>query len=352
MTTTATVAVITGPGTIEFRNVPLPALGPEDAIVKVETNGICGTDLELLRGELSGVSFPVVPGHEPVGVITDIGAGARQRLGVDIGDRVVVNSAIGQPKTGFHSYGTLSPELPPGLWGGLATHLFLSSSSTVIPMSRGIPLAEAAFHNPLANGFQWTVVSGGMQAGAVVVILGPGPRGIACALAALHAGAAHVTLVGLPQDAARLELAKDLGVHHTIQASNGEPASLRDALITDRPSLVVDTTPHAGAPAIQAITAVANGGTVVLAGIKSPSARLDLPVNEIVLRRLTLRGPVSKTLDALRTAVGAIESRSLPLDRLTTAAYPLSATAEAINSFQDTSPARPLHVRVEPQLAD
>jgi threonine dehydrogenase-like Zn-dependent dehydrogenase len=359
MPTIATTAVVTAPKTLEFREVPVPALGPDEALVEVETNGVCGSDLELYEGSVAGYPLPIVMGHEPVGRIADIGPVARKRWQVGVGDRVVINSALRcgrcagceaadrclELRTG---YGTRSPELGCGLWGGFATHLLLTAESMIVPMSPAVDLAAVAFHNPLANGFQWSVTAGGVGVGTTVLVIGAGPRGLACALAALYAGAADVSLAGLRQDASRLALATQMGVDHAITLATADSRELRDRLAAGRPSVVIDTTPRSAAAVRQALEAVADGGRVVVAGIKGPTTTLDLPIDTIVLRRLTVVGPQSKTQRSLEAAVRAVESGRLPLEKLTTRSYPLRRLEAAIEALRSTDPQRPLHMRVDP----
>jgi len=85
---TMRAAVFVAPGKLEVRDVPRPTPGPGDAVIRVTLTTICGTDVHILRGE-----YPVRPGlvigHEPVGVITELGAGV---TGYEIGDRVLVGA--------------------------------------------------------------------------------------------------------------------------------------------------------------------------------------------------------------------------------------------------------------------
>ena len=60
----------------------------------VERCGICGSDVEQLNGDLTWVPYPVIPGHEPLGVIEELGDDAARRWGVQVGDRVIVESAV------------------------------------------------------------------------------------------------------------------------------------------------------------------------------------------------------------------------------------------------------------------
>ena len=85
---TMKAAVFVEPGRIELREKPIPKVGPTDALVKVTTTTICGTDIHILKGE-----YPVKPGitvgHEPVGVIAELGIAV---TGYTIGDRVIAGA--------------------------------------------------------------------------------------------------------------------------------------------------------------------------------------------------------------------------------------------------------------------
>src|SRR4051794_11123050 len=95
MAETAQIVVQTAPERYELREMPVPDPGPDSALLRVEACGICGTDLEVFHGEVAVGQFPLVPGHEPLGVIERIGEDARRRWQLDEGDRIAVKSAIG-----------------------------------------------------------------------------------------------------------------------------------------------------------------------------------------------------------------------------------------------------------------
>src|SRR5258706_13975019 len=92
-------AVLVKPKTLEAREFARPAIGLDDALLRIEACGICGSDYEQYEGAQPPhedyTPFPVIPGHEPLGVIEEIGANARQRCGVREGDRVAVRSGYG-----------------------------------------------------------------------------------------------------------------------------------------------------------------------------------------------------------------------------------------------------------------
>ncbi|MCB0996949.1 MAG: alcohol dehydrogenase catalytic domain-containing protein, partial [Acidimicrobiales bacterium] len=80
----------TGVRTFELVDLARPEIGDDDALVRVEACGICGTDVERYRGTMP-MRYPVIPGHEPVGVIEEIGGVAAERRGLKVGDRVAVD---------------------------------------------------------------------------------------------------------------------------------------------------------------------------------------------------------------------------------------------------------------------
>ena len=83
--------VQTGPRQLEMREFPRPVIGPDDGgLLRVEACGICGSDVEQYRGNLGTQWLPMVPGHEPLGILEEASAQACERWGVRPGDRVAV----------------------------------------------------------------------------------------------------------------------------------------------------------------------------------------------------------------------------------------------------------------------
>src|SRR5581483_9321143 len=80
----------------EMQQFDVPRIGSDDALMRVEACGICGSDVDQYDGKLNGLlSFPMIPGHEPVGIIEEIGAEAARRWGLKAGDRVAVEPTRG-----------------------------------------------------------------------------------------------------------------------------------------------------------------------------------------------------------------------------------------------------------------
>src|SRR5262252_2752375 len=129
-------AVQTGPRQIELREFPRPATGPDDGLLRVEANGICGSDVETFRGHMGGPRPAFIPGHEPLGIIEEIGDRAAERFGVQAGDRVAVGvlvpcRACQDCRSGRYDcwrhrkygHGVTSIDSAPTLSGGLAEYM-------------------------------------------------------------------------------------------------------------------------------------------------------------------------------------------------------------------------------------
>jgi threonine dehydrogenase-like Zn-dependent dehydrogenase len=232
--------VQTGAGRLEPRSLDVPEVGPDDALLRVERCGVCGADVERLDAGLRD-ALPVIPGHEPLGVIEEIGPVAAERWEVQRGDRVVVESGI-PCRACRHcaagdfrlcrrasAYGSVPVTNAPGLWGGFSGLMYLDPRSVVHPISKAVPLDIAATFNALAGGAAWTRLAG-IELGASVVVLGPGQRGLACVVAARAAGAGTVIVTGLAGDHHKLAAAAALGADHVIDvgaadASRPSPTS-------------------------------------------------------------------------------------------------------------------------------
>ena len=87
-------AVLTGIRQMEMRDIPIPEIGDEDGLLKVEMVGVCGSDPGFYNGKTK-VPFPLIMGHEIVGRIEEIGANKAKMSGVKKGDRVVVENRFG-----------------------------------------------------------------------------------------------------------------------------------------------------------------------------------------------------------------------------------------------------------------
>ncbi len=341
-----TLAMVqTGPRQLEPRDLPIPDISDDSALLKIEACGICGSDYEQYEGVLR-TPMPAIPGHEPLGVIAKIGDRAAARWGVDVGDRVAVETMLScrfcDPclqgryhlcrSRRIYSYIPLSDE--PGLWGSYAEYMYLDPNSVVHKVDSTLPPEVAVMFNPLGAGFRWAVEIPKTGPGDTVMILGPGQRGLMSILAAREAGADRIIVTGLEADAKKLALAREFGADHTIDVQN-EVAKHRVREITDGvgADIVVDVSSYATEPVAEALDYVAPGGCIVLAGVKGFKPIPDFVSDKIVLKEITIHGAIGVTSTGYKSAIRLLESRRHPVEKMHTHDFSLRDAELAIQTL-------------------
>jgi threonine dehydrogenase-like Zn-dependent dehydrogenase len=366
MARTVPAMVLVKPKTLVAREFARPEIGPDDGLLRIEACGICGSDYEQYEGAQPPhedyTPFPVIPGHEPLGVIEEIGANARKRWGVAEGDRVAVRSGYGCgqceacrrwepracPKRGG-TYGYTDVGKPPHLWGGYAEHMYLSPYSVLRKIDPTIPPGVAVMFNPLAAGLSWAASVPRTGPGDRVVILGAGQRGLCCVIGARAAGARQVVVTGLGRDAAKLALARELGADATVNAETDDVvASVREAT-GGGAEVVVDTTPFAPQSLNHAVAIAVRRGRIVVAGLKGLRPTRDFPADDVIYKELTLRGVLSMPVDETFRAIDLIESGRYPFAKMHTCSLPLEQAEEAIDALAGKIPGvNPVHLAIVP----
>jgi threonine dehydrogenase-like Zn-dependent dehydrogenase len=357
-------AVQTGPRQIEIREFPRPVIGPEDGgLLRVEACGICGSDVEQYKGHLSSQWLPMVPGHEPLGIIEEVSSMAAARWGVEPGDRVAVEILIPcrscdlclagrymscRNRIGSHG-GSNPPERGLGLWGGFAEYIHLHPNSILHKVRGDIPAEVAVMYNPLGAGVRWACHLGGVELGSTVLVLGAGQRGLAAVLASRAAGAGTIIVTGLTRDAGKLALAREFGADHTIDVE-AEDTVERVMEITGGTGtdVALDLTPMAAQPVRDALNAVRWGGRVVLAGLKGRQP-IDLSTDLIINRALTVVGAFSVDSRGYTEAIRLIEAGRFPLERMHTHTFGLDDIGRAIETLAGEVPGEEaVHVAIVP----
>jgi threonine dehydrogenase-like Zn-dependent dehydrogenase len=359
-------AVLVKPRTLELREFPRPTVGSDDALLRIEACGICGSDYEQYEGHLPDTEdykqFPVIPGHEPLGRIEEIGAAAAKRWGVTVGDRVAVRSGYGcgrceackrwEPaacRTRGGTYGYTDVERAPYLWGGYAEHMDLGPLSVMKKADPDLPPAVAVMFNPLAAGLSWAAGVPATGPGDRVVILGAGQRGLCAVIAAREAGAKRVVITGLARDAAKLALARELGADAALNVEGGDVvAQVREAT-GGGAEVVVDTTPYAPQSLTHAVAIAMRRGRVVVAGLKGGRPTQGLLADDVIYKELSIRGVLSMPVAETFRAVDIIGARRYPFERLHTLSFPIEQAEDAIRALAGQIPGlNPVHLAIEP----
>ena len=334
----------TGPRQLEARDIAIPDIDDDSAILELEACGICGSDLEQYEGVIK-VPMPIIPGHEPLGRIAKIGDRAAKRWGVDVGDRVAVETMIscrfcscclGGRYHLCHNrqmYSYIPVSEAPSLWGGYAQYMFLHPNTIMHKVDPALPPELAVIFNPLGAGFRWSVEIPETKPGDSVVILGPGQRGISCVIACREVGAGTIIVTGLAADARKLEVAKFYGADHTINVEEEDSVKRVKELTDGGADIVVDVSAYATQPVSDALRMVKPGGTIVLAGVKGMKSVDNFVSDLIVLKEINIRGAIGVTSRGYKSAIKLIESGRIDFQKMHTHEFALEDADLAIRTL-------------------
>ncbi len=332
-------AVVVDDKKIEIQEFDIPKIGPDDALLKLEMTGVCGSDVGLYAGRFKamGVEFPLILGHEILGHIAEIGSKAQESYGVKVGDRVIVEAFVPCGHctlclTGNYricekgmSYGARVPcSRPPYLWGGYGQYMYIMPGSVIHKISEEIMAEEAVLAaSALGNGIRFVRELGKVSIGDTVAIQGAGQMGLVSTIAARESGAAQIIMTGLTRDHERFELAREFGATRTIDTEKEDVvAQVREATNGRMADVVVDTSgaPPAVALSIQLARKL---GTVVSVGLTGFRPIPDFISDHIVVNELRFQGGVSCDFRAITPAIKLVETGKYPLKKMVTHRYPL-----------------------------
>ena len=227
---------------LEERPVPQP--GPDDALVRIKSCGICATDYKAIKGVRRNVRFPLVPGHEPAGVVAAVGAHVR---GVKEGDEVIVCPSgycgacrycrMGQEHYCEHMY-TTGGDGPEDVRPGSFAEYMVTGANTLFPKPAGVSFDAACQTEPLSGAWKGIIHYSEMRVGDDVVIIGTGGIGMYCLIVAKAAGAGRLIAVDVSDHA--LETARDLGATHTLNPTRCDVKSAVHEILPLGPDLVLE----------------------------------------------------------------------------------------------------------------
>jgi L-iditol 2-dehydrogenase len=353
---TMRAAVLFGPGDLRVVQRPVPRAGPEEVLVQVEMCGACGTDLKIYDGH-----FPqtppfgeYVPGHEWTGTVVAVGSTVDE---VSVGERVCVEAHrgcgrcanclvgkytaclnYGNPAKGHRASGFTAN-------GGFAEYA-VHHVSSVYPMPAHLSAEDAVLVTTAGTGLYGLDIAGGYVAGQDVVIFGPGPVGLMTAQVCQALGAARVILIGARQ--ARLKLARELGVKHTVNARDTDPVGavrhLTGGLGAD---LVIESSGGPDAPQ-QAGEAVKRGGRILFVAFYSGPVTFDL--SSIVRNDVTMYTSRGEGANNVRRAVELAAAGSIRGKELVTHRFDLEDITEAFRVMRSRE-GDPLKIVLVPGLS-
>jgi alcohol dehydrogenase len=217
-----------GPGAKAWEDVPKPEiLADTDAIVRVDTTTICGTDLHILKGDVPVVTDGRILGHEAVGTVEDVGRGVKN---VNPGDRVLVSCITVCGTCRFCREGHSGQCLGGGGWifgykidGTQAEYVRVPFADTsTYPVPEGVTDEKILMlADILPTAYEVGVLNAGVRPGDVVAIVGSGPIGLSAITGARLFSPSHIVAIDLADS--RLEAAKQFGADVTVNNVTEDP---------------------------------------------------------------------------------------------------------------------------------
>lgn len=323
-----------GPGEVFYEDIPMPAVGDDDVLLKVQAAGICGSDLGLVYGTVEGktVDYPIVIGHEFAGEICRTG---KNVTAWKIGDRAVSDNT-GYVCGNCHACSTgdyLNCAHRKGMGndmdGGMAEYALIPGQVlAAFPrclwrIPDNVSYEHASVLDPLCNAYKSIVQEAGLRPGENLVVFGAGALGLFCVQVAAIVGANRIIVVGMSEDkAVRFDIAKKLGATHCIAADEQDVVAQVAAIAGENGiAAVMDC---AGAPIVlrQSIDLLRNGGKIVKIGYsKQP---VDFSLDWLALKGLSLIGHMGYDSTSWRNCIALLEAGRVNMEAIISHRLPLS----------------------------
>jgi L-iditol 2-dehydrogenase len=328
-------AVFRGPGELEVAEVETPKIGPDEVLVKIGANTVCGTDVRILRGEKSkGIDRDTVLGHEPAGRVAEVGGNVR---GYEVGQPVALYPEIVCRrcyfcKRGLENMCTNARIFGYVLDGGLGEYVRIPADAieagNLFAAEKDLPPEQLALAEPLGccvNGHRRS----GTKLDDTVLIMGAGPIGLFHLQLSLLAGARTVIVTDISEP--RRRTAIEFGAHVAVDPASedlaGVVAEHTDGLGVDVAVICI------GVPALvnDALRLTRKGGNVnIFAGL-AKEGWAQIEANLVHYNELTLTGTSNSTREEYGVALRLIESGRVATETMVTHRFPLAQAVEAID---------------------
>lgn len=337
-----------GPGNKSWETVPDPGIiDPTDAIVRIDTTTICGTDLHILKGDVASVDEGRLLGHEGVGEVVEVGAGVTN---FKKGDRVIVSCITKCGRCAYCQQGFpdhcqsndagIGWILGHRIDGTLAQYVRTPHADfSLHRVPEGVTDEQAVFlSDSLPTGFEVGVIAGGVKPGDVVAVVGTGAVGLASILTTGLHGASKV--IGIDTNEFRLEKAKEFGATDVVKAGEGA----REEVLALTDGLGVDVAIEAvGYPETLelALSIVRPRGRVANVGVHG--VPVTFPMEALWIQNLNVAmGLVDATSTA--TLLKMVTSGRIPSEKMGTHKFKLDDIDNAWNTFANAAQENALKV--------
>ena len=332
---------------LTLRDIELPlSVGPADVRIKIDTVGVCGSDVHYYtHGRIGSfvVEAPMVLGHEAAGTVVEVGAAVAS---LKSGDRVCMEPGIPDLSSRASKLGLYNVDPAVSFWAtppihGVLTPQVVHPAAFTYKLPDNVSFAEAAMVEPFAVGLQ-AALKAKIQPGDTAVVTGAGPIGIMAALAALAGGCSRAIVSDLVAE--KLAIAARYPGVSTVRV--GE-ASLAEAVLAATDGWGADVVFEAsGAPkAYEGVQGLLRpGGCLVLIGMPVEPVRFD--VSSIAAKEIRIE-TVFRYANLFDRALAMISSGKVDLKPLITETFRFE---DSVAAFERAAEGRPGDVKLQIKL--
>lgn len=319
------------PRSYSLTDVPTPDVGPGEVRIKIDQIGVCGTDLHIHNGDFGAV-FPLIPGHELVGVVEELGEGVDR---FTVGEQVTVNPNVFCGHCEYCLSGRLilcanSKGLGSNYPGFFAE--YVTVSALLVFSVEGLDKDTAVFTEPTACAMHGLETLA-MRPGSTVLVFGAGPTGLLLAQLIAHGGASSVTVAAPTQF--KLDRAAALGIDRTVLIERGDSETTKQRLLDasggEGYDVVVEAT---GSTAVGDICVplTRRGGTVLVYGVTRADEQVRFHPFDVFRREITIKGSFAE-MTSFGAAIAALRGGRARTEGIITHRFSLEEYGEALNTL-------------------
>jgi threonine dehydrogenase-like Zn-dependent dehydrogenase len=324
--------VFEGERRVQLKDFPDPKPGPAEIVLRVTASGMCGSDLHYYRADADAANPACIGGHEPAGIVEELGAGV-ESTHIAVGDRVMVHHYAGcgrcaSCRSGWTQMCTTGPAVVYGknAHGAHAPYMAVAAQS-VLPLAESLSdVAGAAIG--CGTGTAWGALERiGDVGGVDLVVFGQGPVGLSVTMLAAARGA---RVIAVDISDGRLDQARAFGAAETINSRVADPVQAIADLTGGAGAQAAIDSSGATAAAAAALESLAPWGRMCVIGL---GGRIEIDVRRYLARQVTVSTSWSMSSVQQIRCADFIARQGIPVDELFSHRWTLAQAVEAYTEF-------------------
>jgi L-iditol 2-dehydrogenase len=327
-------AVLKDFNNLVLEEVPKPEPGPGEVLVRIKSCGFCATDYKAIKGIRRNVDFPLLPGHEPAGIVAGVGPYVTN---VKEGDEVILspsgfcgfcrNCRIGLTHYCEKSYSTGGDgtDVRPGSFAEYT----VTGANVVFAKPKNLSFDVACQGEPVSGAWKGLIHYSEMKVGDDVVVIGTGGIGMYCLMVAKAAGAGRLIAIDVSEYA--LNTARALGATHTINPAKCDAKAAVYDILPHGPDLVVEAAGPVKAVELM-VSLVRRGTKWNIFGITTHE-KFELDGGLMHFLEARMDSSFSTTPQAIEKAIRLMDRGLVSVERVISHRFPLSEIHKAVEAM-------------------